>query len=150
MWWKKKHEAQEKEEQIKKLSAENARLSGGVFSNTANTATPSKPGFSVKKTGIEIHRLYGNLTDPSNAARVALDLSPEDAQGLVVGDTVNVLNSNLYRGFYKILEVKRNGGATSLLIDTRYIGSENGIYLSSEKIFVSPFTASLKPKTAFI
>ena len=146
LWHKKREDAREKMAEIATPKA----LSPSSSAGTAIKPATYQAETLIRKAGVAILRIYGNIQDPSGSQRLNLDISAIDSNGLTAGDTVNLENSAIYQGYYKIQEMQDRGTVKTLILGVTYMGAEKGIYLNTEKIYVSPFTTSLKPKSSFL
>jgi len=147
LYHKKNREKLEKENLPQSNPAEQKPISsGGATSSTTDQGDKS----TVKKAIIAISRIYGYVTDPGGTNRVTLDIPAEDATGLTLGDSVSLEGSRIYPGHYKIQQIDDNGSKKAIVLDMIFMGAEGGIYLKTDPVYLSPFTASLKPKSAFV
>ena len=146
IWWRKK---KVKTDLVVATAPAAPAAPTGFGGGSATTAPASGPKTETHKSGIEVLRLHGNITDRGNIQRLTADILTADAQGLSIGDTINLAASNIYRGYYKIEDIVDGGNIQGIVLDTHYLGSEAGIYLSTEKTFVSGFHRQLNKRSAF-
>lgn len=135
-----------KTQETRKPAAITAAPSGGVGSGLP---APAAVTLETHKDGLEVLRLHGNIKDRGNNQRLSADISTDDAQGLSIGDTVHLDQSNIYSGFYKIMDIVDGGNIKGIVLDTHYLGAESGTYLSTEKTYVSGFSGTATKKSAF-
>lgn len=93
---------------------------------------------------------YGNM-EPVNAQKLTVDINEADALAYKIGDPVRVLNSNLYNLYYKIVNIiDKQQGVKSVVLNTRYIGPQQNIFLSGDKYSVSGFSTSTNRRGPFV
>lgn len=115
----------------------------------ASFAAPSQ----AKKTGDPAPALsvYGYTNDPAGNQRLTMDISTAEAASFSPGNSVRVLNSNVYPLFYRIDKIESFGAVSAVIIGTRFIGAENETYLALTSANVVGFTpTTTKRLSAFL
>ncbi|MEI6565281.1 MAG: hypothetical protein WCR20_01280 [Verrucomicrobiota bacterium] len=119
----------------------------GSFAAAAQAATVVMEPFSGP---VPVIFAYGNPADPAAAQRLVLDIKPAAAAGFAPGQAVRVLNTSLYPLYYRILEISDSyNGIKGIILDTLYIGAQDGMYLTKDMDTVG-FNATTKKKGAFL
>lgn len=119
---------------------------GGAALTFAAPAVARKSGEPAPALSV-----YGCTDDPTGNQRLTMEISAADTADFSPGDSVRVLNSNVYPLFYRIDKITTLGSVSAVTIGTRFIGAESETYLSLTSSNISgfaPFTT--KPKSAFL
>jgi len=96
--------------------------------------------------------VYGSIDDPAGNQRLVMEISAAEAAAFSPGDSVRVLNSNVYPLFYRVDKIAPIDSAVSAVtIGTRFIGAESETYLSLTSSNISGFApVTAKSKSAFL